>query len=105
MTEYIYFKRYRLPSSVARDTVVKDCVPPGHVLQCIVIFNSSVNTVTLKVNVNDETTIPMVEVEGGGYAYIEPSPRYFAKRSAFVEITSTNWNNSQIGMQIIYWKV
>ena len=105
MTEYIYLKHYRLPPSVARDTVVKDCVPLGHVLQCIVIFNSSVNTVTLTVNVNDETSIPMVEIEGGGYAYIEPSPRYFAKKSAFVELTSTDWNNSQIGMQIIFWKV
>ena len=105
MIEYVYLKRYRLPSSVARDTVVKDCVPLGHVLQCIVIFNSSVNTVTLTVNVNDETSIPMVEIEGGGYAYIEPNPRYFATKNAFVEITSSNWNNSQLGMQIIFWKV
>ena len=102
--EYVYLKRYRLPTSVAGDTVIKNCIPLGHVLDCIVLFNGKANAVTLDVNINDESTIYEVDVPASGYAIIQPNDRYFASKNAFIELTSTDWNNSQIGIQTLFWK-
>ena len=104
MTEYIYFKRYRLPSSVARDTVLKSCIPSGHILDCIVLFNGAANDVTLTVDINGESSIPYVTVEGNSYTVITPNDRYSAIYDAYISLTSTDWNNSQIGLQTLFWK-
>jgi len=102
--EAVYLKRYRLPSSVARDTVLKNCVPLGHVLDCIVLFNGNANPVTLTVDINGEGSIPYVEVPANGYTVVTPNDRYFASTNAYISLTSTDWNNSQIGLQTLFWK-
>jgi hypothetical protein len=105
MMEYLYLQRYRLPSSVARDTVIKDCIPLGYVVDSIVLINGKPNEVTVTVNINDDSSIPMVRVPANGATVVTPNERYYASVSAFVEITSTNWNNARLGMQIVLWKV
>ena len=101
--ETVYLKRYRLPSSVARDTVINNCVPLGHVLDCIVLFNSTANAVTLSVDINGES-VPYVDVPANGYYIVTPNDRYFATQNAYISLTSTDWNNSQIGLQTLFWK-
>lgn len=105
MIDYLYFKRYRLSSSIARDTVVKDCIPIGHVVQCILLRNAKNSSVTIDFNINDDSTIPEVEIPAYGYAFIEPNDRYYATKNAFVEITSNDWNGARLSIDIILWEV
>jgi hypothetical protein len=105
MPEIVFMYKYKLSNSVSWDIKLKDCIPAGYVVSEILITNKNNSAVTINININDEYTLPDVEIEAKGYAVINPNKKYFATKSAFLELTSSNWNNSMIGLQMLMWKV
>jgi hypothetical protein len=98
------FQKYVISPVISSDKRLKECIPIGYVVSEILLYNVTSNQVTVSISFDGDYTLPGVVIDADGYVVLNPSRKYYAKKSAYIELTSTNWNSSRIGVQLLLWK-
>jgi hypothetical protein len=100
----VQLKRYRLPYRLTGDITITDCVPYRHVLDKVVFFNDTANEITITLNINGESTVKYNLIAAQGYIIISPRDKYFSSNHVYIGVSSANWNNASLEMQIFFWE-